>query len=142
MTARAGDEPRQVGVRCVLRDGHQIRQVLAARVGYGMGAVHRRWVPPQSAWSPVNVPATSAARRCRVASPSPSTAVPMPIPLSVTSMTRSSLTVMVMASSSAWECRTALPTASLSTARAVSYTHLRAHETDSYLVCRLLLDNK
>src|SRR5665647_2746570 len=24
---------------------------------------------------------------------------------------------------------------------AVSYTHLRAHETDSYLVCRLLLDN-
>src|SRR5664279_2222739 len=25
---------------------------------------------------------------------------------------------------------------------AVSYTHLRAHETDSYLVCRLLLENK
>src|SRR5680860_1737666 len=25
---------------------------------------------------------------------------------------------------------------------AVSYTHLRAHETDSYLVCRLLLDKK
>ena len=24
--------------------------------------------------------------------------------------------------------------------RPVSYTHLRAHETDSYLVCRLLLD--
>ena len=24
---------------------------------------------------------------------------------------------------------------------AVSYTHLRAHETDSYLVCRLLLEN-
>src|SRR5680860_1255651 len=24
----------------------------------------------------------------------------------------------------------------------VSYTHLRAHETDSYLVCRLLLENK
>src|SRR5665647_3941574 len=24
-------------------------------------------------------------------------------------------------------------------AQAVSYTHLRAHETDSYLVCRLLL---
>ena len=23
---------------------------------------------------------------------------------------------------------------------AVSYTHLRAHETDSYLVCRLLLE--
>src|SRR5665647_3884087 len=23
----------------------------------------------------------------------------------------------------------------------VSYTHLRAHETDSYLVCRLLLEN-
>src|SRR5664279_330655 len=27
-------------------------------------------------------------------------------------------------------------------ARAVSYTHLRAHETDSYLVCRLLLEKK
>src|SRR5664279_1830384 len=26
--------------------------------------------------------------------------------------------------------------------RAVSYTHLRAHETDSYLVCRLLLEKK
>ena len=25
--------------------------------------------------------------------------------------------------------------------RSVSYTHLRAHETDSYLVCRLLLEN-
>src|SRR5665647_1659266 len=25
------------------------------------------------------------------------------------------------------------------TLKAVSYTHLRAHETDSYLVCRLLL---
>ena len=27
-------------------------------------------------------------------------------------------------------------------APAVSYTHLRAHETDSYLVCRLLLEKK
>ena len=27
-------------------------------------------------------------------------------------------------------------------AKAVSYTHLRAHETDSYLVCRLLLEKK
>ena len=27
----------------------------------------------------------------------------------------------------------------LSVCRPVSYTHLRAHETDSYLVCRLLL---
>ena len=27
-------------------------------------------------------------------------------------------------------------------AGAVSYTHLRAHETDSYLVCRLLLEKK
>src|SRR5680860_1270736 len=26
--------------------------------------------------------------------------------------------------------------------QAVSYTHLRAHETDSYLVCRLLLEKK
>ena len=30
----------------------------------------------------------------------------------------------------------------LGTSRAVSYTHLRAHETDSYLVCRLLLEKK
>src|SRR5664279_6503889 len=28
------------------------------------------------------------------------------------------------------------------TTTAVSYTHLRAHETDSYLVCRLLLEKK
>ena len=28
------------------------------------------------------------------------------------------------------------------TYQAVSYTHLRAHETDSYLVCRLLLEKK
>ena len=28
------------------------------------------------------------------------------------------------------------------TLRTVSYTHLRAHETDSYLVCRLLLEKK
>src|SRR5665647_235908 len=28
------------------------------------------------------------------------------------------------------------------TTRTVSYTHLRAHETDSYLVCRLLLEKK
>src|SRR5680860_1717627 len=27
-------------------------------------------------------------------------------------------------------------------AQPVSYTHLRAHETDSYLVCRLLLEKK
>ena len=30
----------------------------------------------------------------------------------------------------------------VATAEAVSYTHLRAHETDSYLVCRLLLEKK
>src|SRR5664279_6293160 len=28
------------------------------------------------------------------------------------------------------------------TPETVSYTHLRAHETDSYLVCRLLLEKK
>ena len=28
------------------------------------------------------------------------------------------------------------------TSESVSYTHLRAHETDSYLVCRLLLEKK
>src|SRR5680860_1506263 len=32
-------------------------------------------------------------------------------------------------------CRRKLPIS-------VSYTHLRAHETDSYLVCRLLLEKK
>ena len=31
---------------------------------------------------------------------------------------------------------------STSTESSVSYTHLRAHETDSYLVCRLLLEKK
>ena len=30
----------------------------------------------------------------------------------------------------------------IETIEAVSYTHLRAHETDSYLVCRLLLEKK
>ena len=30
----------------------------------------------------------------------------------------------------------------LAVCNAVSYTHLRAHETDSYLVCRLLLEKK
>ena len=30
----------------------------------------------------------------------------------------------------------------LTSFRTVSYTHLRAHETDSYLVCRLLLEKK
>ena len=30
----------------------------------------------------------------------------------------------------------------LHAAEPVSYTHLRAHETDSYLVCRLLLEKK
>ena len=30
----------------------------------------------------------------------------------------------------------------LNKVKAVSYTHLRAHETDSYLVCRLLLEKK
>src|SRR5664279_1750841 len=33
-------------------------------------------------------------------------------------------------------------TCSVKTLRPVSYTHLRAHETDSYLVCRLLLEKK
>src|SRR5665647_3802957 len=31
---------------------------------------------------------------------------------------------------------------SISSLEPVSYTHLRAHETDSYLVCRLLLEKK
>ena len=30
----------------------------------------------------------------------------------------------------------------VSAVMSVSYTHLRAHETDSYLVCRLLLEKK
>src|SRR5665647_3858323 len=36
----------------------------------------------------------------------------------------------------------AAPAGSLGKALPVSYTHLRAHETDSYLVCRLLLEKK
>ena len=32
--------------------------------------------------------------------------------------------------------------ANIGTPATVSYTHLRAHETDSYLVCRLLLEKK
>src|SRR5665647_1323285 len=41
----------------------------------------------------------------------------------------------------AWRTITVSPCLSISAPRArpVSYTHLRAHETDSYLVCRLLL---
>src|SRR5664279_4433798 len=31
---------------------------------------------------------------------------------------------------------------SIRVVKTVSYTHLRAHETDSYLVCRLLLEKK
>src|SRR5680860_1623958 len=34
------------------------------------------------------------------------------------------------------------PRVGLSPLTPVSYTHLRAHETDSYLVCRLLLEKK
>src|SRR5664279_3063780 len=34
------------------------------------------------------------------------------------------------------------PTVVRDTRGPVSYTHLRAHETDSYLVCRLLLEKK
>src|SRR5680860_1704823 len=44
--------------------------------------------------------------------------------------------------SRAGACNRALPSGELSSmiTTAVSYTHLRAHETDSYLVCRLLLE--
>src|SRR5665647_3049349 len=37
---------------------------------------------------------------------------------------------------------TSICTALTDATKAVSYTHLRAHETDSYLVCRLLLEKK
>src|SRR5665647_113665 len=37
-------------------------------------------------------------------------------------------------------CPSCSACASATTPDAVSYTHLRAHETDSYLVCRLLLE--
>ena len=37
-----------------------------------------------------------------------------------------------------WE----VPAGDFSYLKTVSYTHLRAHETDSYLVCRLLLEKK
>src|SRR5665647_3820871 len=42
----------------------------------------------------------------------------------------------LLGSSAAADCRSRRNT------EAVSYTHLRAHETDSYLVCRLLLEKK
>src|SRR5665647_2786035 len=38
------------------------------------------------------------------------------------------------------ECVSAGPGAGAGAHTPVSYTHLRAHETDSYLVCRLLLE--
>src|SRR5680860_1318953 len=38
--------------------------------------------------------------------------------------------------------RAEVPKMKLDDVFAVSYTHLRAHETDSYLVCRLLLEKK
>ena len=41
-----------------------------------------------------------------------------------------------------WIFRKASSRMSALTPWAVSYTHLRAHETDSYLVCRLLLEKK
>src|SRR5665647_3735245 len=37
---------------------------------------------------------------------------------------------------------TVTPGARVEFLHSVSYTHLRAHETDSYLVCRLLLEKK
>ena len=40
---------------------------------------------------------------------------------------------------SKWETGKCMPDSSI---MSVSYTHLRAHETDSYLVCRLLLEKK
>src|SRR5680860_1827802 len=36
----------------------------------------------------------------------------------------------------------AIASNNIQTIETVSYTHLRAHETDSYLVCRLLLEKK
>src|SRR5664279_2585404 len=61
---------------------------------------------------------------------------------------------LIMAEILAYARRTGVPTASrgsassslvahcldITTPDPVSYTHLRAHETDSYLVCRLLLE--
>src|SRR5665647_3164385 len=42
----------------------------------------------------------------------------------------------------AFTCRAAGKRRKLTHRDTVSYTHLRAHETDSYLVCRLLLEKK
>src|SRR5665647_509702 len=39
-------------------------------------------------------------------------------------------------------CWTTTRSAGGTACSSVSYTHLRAHETDSYLVCRLLLEKK
>src|SRR5680860_1321984 len=41
-----------------------------------------------------------------------------------------------------WNISTLIPYRTNGSPIPVSYTHLRAHETDSYLVCRLLLEQK
>src|SRR5680860_553172 len=40
------------------------------------------------------------------------------------------------------DCNAIAPNTARDVGETVSYTHLRAHETDSYLVCRLLLEKK
>src|SRR5680860_903027 len=46
------------------------------------------------------------------------------------------MTLAVPGATDSWHSRNTLSSGT------VSYTHLRAHETDSYLVCRLLLEKK
>ena len=55
----------------------------------------------------------------------------------------SALPVQLLASAEGAEAAAEVNTwEDLTSVESVSYTHLRAHETDSYLVCRLLLEKK
>src|SRR5680860_369811 len=66
-----------------------------------------------------------------------------PKPITVLQQIRVGCSVLARATSMAALRASALwPSTSAITCQPVSYTHLRAHETDSYLVCRLLLENK
>src|SRR5664279_496083 len=64
---------------------------------------------------------------------------PQPQPTSRTlSLRRSSSFLQIRSSLSSW-ARSRFAASFQYAQESVSYTHLRAHETDSYLVCRLLL---
>src|SRR5680860_1052763 len=93
--------------------------------------------PTSSATAPVASPSPSTRRSCPAAPgrPSPSTKA---------TASRSSRPTRVAETSEPGLDPSATGDDKLVIAgeSSVSYTHLRAHETDSYLVCRLLLEKK